>query len=100
MNSKWIILSVGLTLLLGIVACATSTPAPTVAPTAAPTGVPATTAPAATSAPAATKPPTAAPTATAMPTSDNCIACHTNKATLEKLATKQTVKSEETKGEG
>jgi len=32
--------------------------------------------------------------------SDNCIVCHTNQSTLEKLATKVIVTSTETSGEG
>ena len=58
---------------------------------------------------ATTLPPTATkPVATAAPTSapatasnsTNCITCHTDKATLEKLATKTEAKSEQTSGEG
>lgn len=89
-----ILIGTTLIALLMIAGCSSPTPAPTVAPviataTAAPTSVP-----------TATKAPTLAPTTTAMPTSDNCVTCHTNKDTLEKLATKTTVKSAATQGEG
>lgn len=86
-------LLVGLGIMLSFAACTSPTSAPTNVPTLAqatailPTTVP-------------TIPPTVAPSPTPMPKSDNCIACHTNKETLEKLAEKKADKSEETAGEG
>ncbi len=55
--------------------------------------------------PTAVPAPTAAPPATGAPTPtttvvDNCLKCHREKETLEKLAVKKTEKSEATQGEG
>ncbi|MDE3088359.1 MAG: hypothetical protein KGJ80_03090 [Chloroflexota bacterium] len=98
MNQRLILIVTALIALLMIAGCSSPTPAPTGAPvvataTAAPTSVP-------TATQVPTVRPTLAPTATAMPTGDNCVTCHTNKDTLEKLATKTTVKSAATQGEG
>jgi hypothetical protein len=35
-----------------------------------------------------------------VPSADNCVACHTDQALLEEMAVDQTLKSEETEGEG
>jgi hypothetical protein len=76
---------------------ATATPVP---PTATATEVP----PTATATPvpptATPLPPTPTPTPSAIPSADNCVACHTDQAALEKLAEDKTVESEETEGEG
>jgi mono/diheme cytochrome c family protein len=79
----------------------TAAPVPPTAAPAPPTATSALAAPTATSAPpTATRPP--APTAAPVLSTDStsCVACHTDKATLEKLATKKDVKSEQTSGEG
>jgi hypothetical protein len=64
------------------------TPVP---PTATATPVPPTSTP---------LPPTNTPAPTAIPSADNCVACHTDQAALEKLAVDKAVESEETEGEG
>ena len=104
MRFKWTILSVGLVLIVGIASCTSPTTAPTIAPTAAAVvqatvAIP-TTAPTVVPTVPPTAPPTLAPSPTPAPTSDNCIKCHTNKETLEKLAEKKVDKSEATSGEG
>ncbi len=70
-------------------------PAPTAPPTAHPTPTPA----AATQLPVAGTAPTSTPVAES-PTSDNCLKCHSDKETLEKLAPKEAASSTETSGEG
>jgi len=111
MRSHWIVILA--LLILGAVfaaACAgpapTATPVPATATAAPPTVTKAPALPTATMAPAAptVTPPPAAPTATQPPAvaadSSNCVSCHTDQTTLQKLAVKKEVKSEETKGEG
>lgn len=93
-----------------LAACGAATPAPatvTQAPTAAPmvptdTAVPPTATLAPTDTPAPTATATEAPTPTAVPIPDasNCVACHTNEATLRQLAKAKEPTEELSEGEG
>lgn len=71
-------------------------PTDTVAPPATPTPAPPTDTPV----PPSPTPVPATPIPTQVPSADNCIACHTDGATLQELAEEKEVKSEETEGEG
>ncbi len=93
----WVVGLVGITVLILAACGAAATPTPTTAPTKVPpTNTPV---PPPTNTPAPTNTPVP-PTPTPIPSADNCVACHTNAESLQKLAVEKKTGSAETEGEG
>ncbi len=80
MIRRFTMIAMAVCALLLAMSCATPTAAPTPTPFAAT--------------------PTIAPTPASATVADNCVKCHSDRTTLEKLVVKTTEKSEETQGEG